>query len=134
MVCFLKTLYIAQSYPADIVLALCGDGLVNNFLAADTQENFLHFIYESLQEQYGCLANWIEPKSIHYFSAAFDGLVCRLWQILMKMRSFLQAGSSHHNLNAVHTGPRLKDSMASSQSFLLSSSSLIRAFCSLVSL
>ncbi len=32
------------------------------------------------------------------------------------------------------TGPRLRDSMASSHSFLLSSSSLITAFCSLLSL
>lgn len=47
----------SQSHPANVVLALCGDGLVNNFLAADTQKHFLHFVYKSLQEQIGWLVN-----------------------------------------------------------------------------
>lgn len=70
---------------------------------------------------------------VFYFTATVD-ILCRLWQISMKMRNFLQVGSNYHNWNGVHTGPKFKDSMASSQSFLLSSSSLIRTFCSLVSL
>lgn len=37
------------SYPADVVLAFCGDGLIDDFLAADAQENFLHFVDEALQ-------------------------------------------------------------------------------------
>lgn len=62
---FLKVLHDAQSHPADIVLALCGDGLVNNFLAADTQENFFHLVYKSLQKVNDWLVNWVELKSRH---------------------------------------------------------------------
>lgn len=39
------------SYPADIVLALCGDGLKDHFLAADAEENFFNFVQEFLQKQ-----------------------------------------------------------------------------------
>lgn len=39
------------SYPADIVLALCGDGLIDHFLAANAEENFFNFVQEFLQKQ-----------------------------------------------------------------------------------
>ena len=43
-----QSLCSAASYPADIVLALCGDRLKDNFLAANTQENLLNFVQEFL--------------------------------------------------------------------------------------
>lgn len=39
------------SYPADIVLALCGDWLKDHFLAADAEENFFNFVQEFLQKK-----------------------------------------------------------------------------------
>lgn len=47
-VCCDVTLW-CSSHPADVVLAFCGDGLIDDFLAADAQENFLHFVQEALQ-------------------------------------------------------------------------------------
>lgn len=41
----------SKSYPADIVLALCGDGLEDHFLAANAEENFLNFAQEFLQKE-----------------------------------------------------------------------------------
>lgn len=32
------------SYPADIVLALCGDGLIDDFLTANAEENFFNLV------------------------------------------------------------------------------------------
>lgn len=37
------------SYPADIVLALCGDGLKDHFLAANAEENFFNLVQEFLR-------------------------------------------------------------------------------------
>lgn len=42
---------LAVSYPADVVLTLCGDGLKDHFLTADAEENFLNFVQEFLQKQ-----------------------------------------------------------------------------------
>lgn len=39
-----------DSYPADIVLTLCGDGLKDHFLAANAEENFLNLIQKFLQQ------------------------------------------------------------------------------------
>lgn len=38
------------SHPADIVLALCSDGLVDHFLTANAEENFLNFAQEFLKK------------------------------------------------------------------------------------
>lgn len=40
---------VGVAHPADVVLALSGDGLVHHFLAADAQEHFLHLVQEFLQ-------------------------------------------------------------------------------------
>lgn len=39
------------SYPADIVLAFCGDGLIDHFLTANAEENFFNFVQEFLKKQ-----------------------------------------------------------------------------------
>lgn len=38
-------------YPADVVLAFRGDGLIDHFLTANTKENLLNFAQEFLQKQ-----------------------------------------------------------------------------------
>lgn len=38
-------------HPADIVLALCGDGLIDHFLTANAEENFFNFAQEFLEKQ-----------------------------------------------------------------------------------
>lgn len=35
-----------EAFPADVMLALCGDWLIDHFLAAYTQEHLLHFVQE----------------------------------------------------------------------------------------
>lgn len=42
---------VIVSYPADIVLALCGDGLIDHFLAANAEENFFNLVQKFLQRQ-----------------------------------------------------------------------------------
>lgn len=42
---------VIVSYPADIVLALCGDGLIDHFLAANAEKNFFNFVQEFLQRK-----------------------------------------------------------------------------------
>lgn len=46
-----KQLKLMVSYPADIVLALCGDGLKDHFLTANAEENFFNFVQEFLKKQ-----------------------------------------------------------------------------------
>lgn len=35
-----------KAFPADIVLALCGDGLINHFLAANAEKHLFNFVQE----------------------------------------------------------------------------------------
>lgn len=50
------------SYPADIVLALCGDGLIDHFLAANAEENFFNFVQEFLQKQNKRVKRHFKPE------------------------------------------------------------------------
>lgn len=92
------------SHPAHIVLALCGDGLIDHFLTANAEENFFNFAQEFLEKH--------KSKRVKTFLK-----VTRMWR---------QA--------AILTGPSDSDCMASSHTFLFAVSFFISDFCSLVSL
>jgi hypothetical protein len=42
----------SRSYLADVVLAVCGDRLVDHLLTADAQEHFFHLVQELLQKKH----------------------------------------------------------------------------------
>lgn len=54
---FTESLWVSKfktkemAHPADIVLALCGDWLIDHFLAANAEENFFNFVQKFLEEQ-----------------------------------------------------------------------------------
>lgn len=55
---------IIDAYPADIVLALCGDGLIDHFLAANAEENFFNLVQKFLQKQNTDITDTYGPSAI----------------------------------------------------------------------